>query len=70
MDCHLEIICTAPHYGLTMNEVSTSSDVNCRRSELEAKKKIQKFSKGQNSVNILWTVTSKQYALLHIMVSL
>ena len=30
-------------------------------------RKLQKFSKGYNS-NIWWTVTSKQYALLHIMV--
>ena len=29
---------------------------------------LQKFSKGYNFDNIWWTVTSKQYALLHIMV--
>ena len=29
-------------------------------------KSSQKYSKGHNSANIWWTVTSKQYALLHI----
>ena len=33
-------------------------------------KSLLKFSKGHNSANIWWTVTLKQYALLHIMVLL
>ena len=59
----------APHHGLTINQVSAWSDVNCRRSKPEMKN-LQKFSKGHNSANIWWSVTSKQYALLHIMVLL
>ena len=34
------------------------------------KKSLREFSKGHNSANIRWTVTSKQYGLLHIMVYL
>ena len=38
VDCNPEIICTALHHGLTIYQVSASSDVNCRRSQPETKK--------------------------------
>ena len=44
VDCNLEIICTAPHHGLTINQVTAWSDVNCRRSK-PGTKNLQKFSK-------------------------
>ena len=37
MDCHLEIICSAPQHGLTIYQLLAWSDVNCRRSYLETK---------------------------------
>ena len=38
MDHDLEIICVEPPHGLTIYQVSTQSDVNCRRSYTETKK--------------------------------
>ena len=47
VDCNLKIICNAPLHGVTINQVSAWSNVNCSRNKPETKN-LQKLSKGHN----------------------
>ena len=60
MDCNLEMVCAASHHGVTFYNFSASSNIIFRSYLMILKRALLLFH---------GTVTSKEYALLHIMLN-